>query len=470
MSFPGNYLTNIREYEIIAGQAPAYVDFVTLDSRAADEGALFVALEGERADGHAYALAAIAQGAGVIMGTNRDALIAISDRCSHSETLIMCVPDAQAALWELATQWRADYAGKVVGITGSVGKTSTKELMVQVLSTQFVVSATSGNQNNELGVPLTLLNANPASHYVVVEMGMRGRGQIAELCQIVQPHIGVITAIGPSHIELLGSLEAIAHAKAELFESLPATGLAVYDGDSEWAVLFADSARSEKVVVGTSDSAGLRVSDISLDDNGCGHARVSGLGHEFSIAMSSAGMHQLLNGLLVIAVALHEGVALEHLVHALAHAEAYNGRFRVLTNERRGITVIDDTYNANPLSMAAALETLGVLSATGKKIAVLGDMLELGEDAVAWHGSLADAVCRSGVSVLITYGVLASHIGSVAQEQCALNWLGFGKDEFAVLREAVLRELQEGDVVLVKGSRGMQLERIVEALVNNDVN
>jgi UDP-N-acetylmuramoyl-tripeptide--D-alanyl-D-alanine ligase len=390
---------------------------VVIDSRAAGAGDLFVGLPGEHVDGGRFAVDALAGGAwGVLVAPEH----AEAARCAVPGALI-AAEDPLAALGSLALQWRRALGAQVVGITGSTGKTSTKDVLAAMLAPHRSVVATHANLNTEIGLPLTILGAPEGTEVLVLEMAMRGVGQIAELVAIAEPDVGIITNVGPVHLELLGSMEAVAAAKAELMRDLRPGATAVLP-------------------------AGEPLLDVHLrDDITIARFGLEPLPAGLVLPFSSA--HMLVNARAAVAAARALGVE-------------PTGRVDVTLSAMRGqrielpghVIVVNDCYNANPMSMRAALDDLAV-SADGRRVAVLGDMLELGPDERRFHAEIGEHARAAGVGLLVTVGPLAREMhGDHAVDTAA---------EAAQL----VRELVEpGDTVLVKASRGVGLEVVAEAL------
>jgi UDP-N-acetylmuramoyl-tripeptide--D-alanyl-D-alanine ligase len=400
---------------------------VVIDSREVGAGDLFVGLTGGNLDGGRFAPQALAAGAwGVLVGHEH----ADAARCAPPGTLL-AADDPLAALGQLATAWRRSLGAKVVGITGSTGKTSTKDLLAGMLAPHRRVVATAQNLNTEIGLPLTVLGAPVGTEVLVLEMAMRGAGQIAELAAIAEPDVGVIVNIGPVHLELLGSIEAIAATKAELIAALEPGGTAVIPADEP---LLAPHRRAD---VGT----------VTFGPGG----DVAELPPGLSIPFTSA--HMARNALAALAAARAVGVEPTGAVDvALSNMR---GQRIALAND---IVVVNDCYNANPMSMRAALDDLAA-SAPGRRVAVLGDMLELGPGETGFHQDLGALATTLGVDVLVTVGPLAARIGDTFE--------GGPQHNVADAREAaalVPRLLAPGDTVLVKGSRGVGLEAVAQAL------
>jgi UDP-N-acetylmuramoyl-tripeptide--D-alanyl-D-alanine ligase len=399
---------------------------VVIDSRAVGAGDLFVGLTGGNVDGGRFAPQALASGAwGVLVGPEH----ADAARCAPPGALL-AAEDPLAALGRLATAWRRHLRAQVVGITGSTGKTSTKDLLAGMLAPQRRVVATAQNLNTEIGMPLTILGAPPGTEVLVLEMAMRGAGQIAELAAIAEPDVGVIVNIGPVHLELLGSIEAIAAAKAELIAALRPGGTAVLPAGE--ALL--DPHRRDDVATVTFGPGG------DVDE----------LPATVSLPFTSAHMRR--NALAALAAARAVGVEPAGEID-VALSNLRGQRIAL----RDDIVVVNDCYNANPMSMRAALDDLAA-SARGRRVAVLGDMLELGPGEAAYHDEVGRLATAAGVGLLVTVGPLAERMGAA---------FAGGHRHAADAREAaalVPGLLEPGDTVLVKGSRGVGLEVVAQAL------
>jgi UDP-N-acetylmuramoyl-tripeptide--D-alanyl-D-alanine ligase len=400
---------------------------VVIDSRDVSAGDLFVGLTGGNVDGGRFAPQALASGAwGVLVGPDH----ADAARCAVPGALL-ATEDPLAALGRLATAWRRSLGAQVIGITGSTGKTSTKDLLAGMLAPARRVVATAQNLNTEIGLPLTVLGAPPGTEVLVLEMAMRGAGQIAELAAIAEPDVGVIVNIGPVHLELLGSIEAIAATKAELIAALRPGGTAVLPADEP----LLDPHRREDVTTVTFGPGG----------------DVAELPPGLTVPFTSAHMRR--NSLAALAAARAVGVEPEGEVNvALSNLR---GQRIALPGD---IVVVNDCYNANPMSMRAALDDLAV-SAPGRRVAVLGDMLELGSGERAFHEEIGRVASDTGVGLLVTVGPLAERIGA--------TYAGGSHEHVGTAREAaalVPRLLEPGDTVLVKGSRGVGLEVVAQTL------
>lgn len=470
---------------------------VSWDSRAIRFGDLYVALPGERVDGHRFVAPALRNGARAVLVTMRpdDATCLLAREMGAA---VIEVPNTAHAVTDLARWWRTQLHGLVIGITGSTGKTTTKNLVRDVIAAKRRVVATEGNQNNELGVPKTILSADPETEAIVVEMGMRGLRQIAELCDFVRPHWGLVTNVGTSHIELLGSRENIAAAKSELIASLPAAdGVAFLNGaddmsDALWnhaglqawpsrRVCF-DGSGAYRAQADPSDwrhAHSVWAENIVLDDQGrpgfdlCASGFSEDLGEDGDIAsvqrracrLLLRGAHNVANACAAAAVGMQLGLGIDDVVQALSAAEPEQGRAEVVS-ARGGFTVINDAYNANPDSMRAALNMLASLDVPGSRVAVLGDMLELGDHARACHEDMGRLAAGLGIDCVVCIGEQAQFIAAAAQMA--------GMPAAAVVRADTVSDvlgeldvrLHPGDAVLVKASHSMGLARVVEGLVN----
>lgn len=428
---------------------------VSTDTRSITAGALFVALRGERFDGHNFLQQALDNGA-------RAAIVEETDNAPDGMALIR-VRSTLEAFGALAAAHRKQFDVSVVAVTGSYGKTTTRALIVQALSAKFNVLAPSGNFNNEIGVPQTLLQLDETHGAVVLEMGMRGTGQIAYLANIAQPTVAVITNIGPQHIELLGSLQAIAGAKAEVLPYLPMHGCAVLPADSEHLGFLKQYAACPVVTFGESEAADYRVLDTGADESGNVIFTIQNSELKIEdLKLPLPGRHNAVNAAAALAVAGVLRVPLKDAARALEHVEVPGARMRVV--QANGITIIDDCYNAGPNSMQAALETLRTFPGSGRRVAVLGAMRELGDWTVSEHRKIGAVAAKSAAVVV---GVAeearelveaAKHVGAVPFYS---DWCVDADAAAARVRELV----REGDVVLVKGSRSVGLETVVSALV-----
>lgn len=434
------------------------IDFVgiTTDSRAVKPGELFVALEGENFDGHDYCVKAINLGAtGVVISHTVENL--------PQGIAVFMVDDTLKAYQELAKAYRMKKNGlKVFAITGSNGKTSTKDLLAACLATKYKVVKTQGNFNNEIGLPKTLLDIKDDTDIAVVEMGMRGLGQIAELCAIAEPDSGLITNVGETHMELLGSMENIAKAKSEVVENLPVNGFAVLNGDNEYVVKAANKTKAQPIYFGMSEHCDYKGSEIVTSSSGTSFkCTEKSTGKSVKVHLQLIGEHNVYNALSAIAGAACYNVPLEASAEALATARLTGSRQEIIYIG--DFTFINDAYNASPASMEAALKTLAeakkATKGKARTIAVLADMLELGAISEDAHRRVGRWAKKYNTDYVLTYGDNAVYISE------EVNKLGGRASHFSSRQEAAeqLRILAEaGDIILLKGSNSMHVDKMLE--------
>jgi UDP-N-acetylmuramoyl-tripeptide--D-alanyl-D-alanine ligase len=434
-----------------------------IDSREVRSGDLFVAIVGPNHDAHRFAADVLARGAaGILIESDR-----IEDTLARSDGFIIHVDDTTKALADLARGHRQGFSGPLVAITGSNGKTTTKELCADILGGIGATLATRGNLNNNFGVPLTLLRRSEGDDYAVIEIGMNHRGEIAELAQIAQPTIGVLTNVGTAHIEYLGSRDAIAEEKGDLLASLPSEGIAIIGRDEPTAFAQAKRTRARVLSFGRHSDADLCASAVRFLEEGAFVFELeSPFGHG-EIRVPGLAETMVENALAAAGGAFAAGASFDAVVRGLANHAGVPGRMqpRMLSG---GILVIDDSYNANPQSMRNALETLARLETSGRRIAVLGQMGELGEASDAAHRDIGERVGTLGLDALFVLGDSAE---LVAESACAAGLdpgcVHVGEDHAALAR-ALRAELAKDDRVLFKGSRSAGMEKIIHALEGSD--
>ena len=423
-----------------------------VDTRTPEEGGLFVAVAGERVDGHDFAAQAVAAGAAAVLGS----------RPTDAPTVV--VDDVVRALGLLARHVVDRLDATVLALTGSQGKTGVKDYLAAVLAAAGPTVATAGNFNNEIGVPLTVLRATPETRHLVVEMGARGVGHIRYLCEVAPPSIAAVLNVGTAHIGEFGSREGIASAKGEIVEALPADGTAVLNARDGLVRAMADRTKARVVTFGAGGDVVAR--DITADELGRRSFDLVRHGSAATVHLGQIGAHQVENALAAAAMALAAGIDLDTIADALTDARP-SSRWRMELHERPdGVAVINDAYNANPESMEAALDALHGIGRTGRRtVAVLGEMLELGEGAVSSHRRVGHFAAAAKVDVLVTVGDAAAAIADAASSH--RTWHGqtvvtAGRDEaLAWLRQNVAGS----DVVLVKASRGAALEHVADGLL-----
>ena len=417
------------------------IDGATFDSRQVLRHQLFVPIVAER-DGHDFIGDALKAGAGAYL-TSRPEIVE-----GLGGTAIV-VDDTAQALIDAARWGRTQFPAStiVVGVTGSVGKTSTKDLIVAALSSAKRVVANVRSFNNEQGLPVTILNAPLTTEVLVLEMGMRGLGQIDDLCRIARPHIGVITRVGEAHTELVGGIEGVAQAKGELIEALPPLGVAILNADDERVLAMRSRSVAPVLSYGESTGADVRITDLHLDAHGRALFEVATPSGSASLNLSTPGRHMAHNAAAAIAVGEALGVPLSQMVESLRSATISDRRMQMKTT-RNGALLLDDCYNANPTSMAAAIETLAQIPAT-RKVAVLGIMAEI-ENPESAYVKIAQLAQDGNIEII------------------AVGTDGYGSPAVSI-DEAIERISQYDDssAVLIKGSRVAGLERIVDAVVPN---
>jgi UDP-N-acetylmuramoyl-tripeptide--D-alanyl-D-alanine ligase len=432
-----------------------------VDSRRVIPGSLFVALPGERTDGHRFLAQAIAAGA-VAAIVDRQV-----ERPSEWDVAVVQVPDALVALQELAAWWRRRHAVRVVGITGSTGKTVAKEIVADVVARSFATLRNEGNLNSETGLPITLLRLEPEHEVAVLEMSMYTLGEIARLAEIADPEIGVVLAVHPTHIERAGSIERIAQAKAELPAALPRGGLAVLNADDERVAAMRDVTSAEVRTFGLAPEADVRATDVESHGLAGTEFTIHAPWGERRLRSGTPGRHLVPHALAAAAVAERLGVPFDEVAAALEAGSRAPHRMELRVGTG-GATVVDDTYNASPVSVAAALEFLveTPLPNAGRRIAVLGDMLELGPKEEQLHRAIGDLAART-TDALVTVGTRGRWIADAARSGGA--HLVLEADDAEAAAVLVERDLAPGpgDLVLLKASRGIELDRAVDRLVQS---
>lgn len=430
---------------------------VVTDTRKISEGVLFVALKGERFNGEDFAAEALAKGAaGVVVSESCD-----EKQLEKCQGTVLQVKDTLLAYQLIAKAWRDKFPEiPVVAITGSNGKTTTKDLTAAVLSAKGAVLKTQANFNNEIGLPLTLLGLQKEHKAAVVEIGMRGFHQIEVLAPIASPQIGIVTNVGETHMELLGSLENIAKAKQELVEAIPAGGTVILNVDNKYVagMRAAVKAGVKVITFGLEQAADVKGEAIHTEGNVTKFmVTYANERHEYEVNM--VGRHNVYNTLAAIAAGFAMGLTPAEVREGLSHLEATKMRFEL--QQVKEWNVVNDAYNASPMSMTAAINTLSEL-AKGRKIAVLGDMLELGSVSEEAHLHVGEEVAEHGFTALITRGEMGEFIAKGAEGKGMKEVYRCGSHEEAA--EKLHEILQTGDTLLFKGSRGMAMEKIIDLL------
>ena len=459
--------------ELVCGDKQAQVSGVTIDSRAVEPGCLFVCFVGERVNGNRFARQAIEAGAGAVALSEapEEGLVELAN--AHGCALLRIEgDDAEEFMLRLAAAWRAaNPQWIVVGVTGSVGKTTTKDMLAAGLATRFATHATKGNFNNLIGLPLTLLAASPEDEVIVAEMGMNHKGELSRLTAVARPTVALITNVGTSHIGFLGSRENIARAKAEILEGMTATEEAdgpvrpclVLTDDNDFGGFieqeFSAPAGVEVLRVGPAATSDVRAEGITLDGEGKPTFTLAfSDGWEREVTLDAPGRHVVSDFLIAMAIADRLGADRGAAADAIAHMPQTHMRLEVLSAPGKP-RVIDDSYNASPSSMAAALDVLCSMDCTGRRVAVLGEVGELGDEAARLHGYMGAYAAAKPLDLLVFVG--AEHSGEMAE---AARTMGFSEDRLEVLEsaeralEVIGPVLREGDLVLAKGSRSVGLD------------
>lgn len=437
----------------VAVGARAITAGLTTDSRAVQPGSLFLALCGERFDGNNFAAEASRTAAAVVVSR-------LTGEYDPACTVVL-VPDTLLALQKLATWWRGQLEPlQVIGLTGSSGKTSTKDMTFAVLSQKYRTLATQGNLNNHIGVPLSILRAEKGTEAAVWEMGMNHAGELAPLCRMVQPRIGIITTIGSAHLEYLGSRENIAHEKCTLARALPADGFMIYPATDDFAAYIASQTKAQPLPTGGAKSPVRALNTRSTAQGSSYDLHIDGLGST-RIQLPVPGAHMVSNSLLAAAAAWKSGCSLEQIAAGLASATLTRGR--LACRQVGGYTIVDDTYNANPESMRAALETVAALRGHKRHFAVLGKMGELGESGIAAHADIGWHAAGLGYAAVVIVGEECPEtlaLCAAASERIPALIASTPEEAAAALRQMI----EPGDALLFKGSRSAGMERTLYAL------
>lgn len=440
--------------KILYGSRDTIVSSVSFDSRKLKPGSLFIPLRGERFDGHEFIDDAVKKGAKALLADRRIEF-------ASKGVSVIAVEDTLTAFQRLAGWYRNQFNVEFIAVTGSTGKTTTKNIVAGVLTKKFQVLKTPGNYNNHIGLPATIMNLDKSYQAAVIEMGMSGYGEIRNLTRIIRPRISVVTNIGMSHIERLGSRQGILKAKMEVFEEMAQSAVAVINADDK---LFYDASKSLNmpVVYYGLDKGDYRATDISVKEDSRTSFTLLAEGCKFTVDLSLPGRHNVYNALAAVAVARQFEIDYHDIIEALGELEGERMRLAI-TDTPSGFKVINDAYNASPDSMKGALEVLRDVPGQ-RKIAVLSDMLEMGEYAEEGHRLVGEYAVESGADILIAVGKDSRFIAEEARQRgmspgCVYYFET--KKEAAGLLERIIKKR---DVILVKGSRGMRMEELVNRI------
>ncbi len=437
---------------------------VSIDSRTVQAGELFFCIQGDRFDGHDFISAVLAKkAAGIVLADakrlNRDV------DANATSSFIIEVPDTLVALQDLARFYRSRIGAKVIGVTGTNGKTTTKEMIASVSETRFKTHKTQGNLNNHIGLPLSLLKMDTDHEVAILEMGMSAAGEIRLLADIARPDMGLITNISEAHLEELKTIRNVQSAKGELFTALESHHTAIINADDPLVLELAKTLRSKKITYGIENPADVKASNIRPRNNEGFDFNIRLFDQEFAVSLPFLGACNIYNALAAVATGHSLGLSPNDMVTGLGRCQLMGQRYEIIQNE--STTLINDAYNANPRSMEESLNVLTQYKTSGRKIFVVGDMLELGDLSQSAHRELGEKVAKLSVDVLVAVGDLAALVAEGARQA------GMEKDHivnFASKDEAkayLHQNLQSNDCILFKGSRGAQLEEIVQALTEH---
>lgn len=465
-SIGGSYMQKISCKEVleavkgtlISGDINTEFNSVSTDSRKISGGELFIPIVGERFDGHEFVESSLRDGALGAFTQNSQAPV--------EGKVVIKVEDTLKALRELATWYRSNFKIPFVGITGSVGKTSTKDMVANVLSQSLNVLKTQGNFNNEIGLPLTIFNLDSSHEAGVLEMGMSGLGEISRLTSIVKPDIAIITNIGLSHIEKLGSRQNILKAKLEILEGLNERGLAILNGDDELLSGTKGLLKFRTLYYGIGEEADLQAYNVMSAGEQGTHFNVTIDGKEYHVQVPVPGIHNVYNALAAIAAGTELKIPMNLIIKGIS--EFSPGKMRLNIINHKEMKIIDDVYNASPNSMEAAMSVLKEVGGNNRTIAILGDMLEMGDWAEEAHINVGKYAAAKNIDIILTVGENGMNIARGASEAglSSERVYSFGNNQ--EINDFLQGYVKAGDVILIKGSRGMKMEQIVEKLTSGD--
>lgn len=442
-------IANLSGGRLLQGDPESLVDAVSTDTRQIAPGALFVALSGERFDGHDFLPAAIEAKASALMVSRRP-----DDLDDFGDSAVIEVEDTLTGLQELARGYRRQLRARAVVITGSNGKTSTKDMIREVLGSRYRVAATKGNFNNHIGLPLSILNTGPEDDYAVWEIGMNHPGEIAPLAEIAAPDLAVITNIGTAHIGNMGSREAIAEEKGRLAEALTSNGVLILNANDDFTASIRRRTAARVVTAGM-DAGEVRASGLEIHEDGTTFELENG-NDTVRVKLPIPGRHMVSNALLAAAVGFECGLTAEQIGRALTNVRLTPGRLQILQHE--GVRIINDAYNANPDSMRASLATVGAMNGAGKKFAILGEMGELGGESEQAHREIGQLALAEGFHHIcsVSDGARGFTESLEANPSQAIHHFQNHQEAAVFLRDHAL----PGDVVLLKGSRSAAMDTI----------
>ena len=441
---------------LLSGNMDAEINSLCIDSRKLEKGDFFIPICGDNFDGHTFIAGAIKSGAGGYL-TSRE-----NEGIEHEGLVVIRVNDTLKAYQSIAELHRDKFDIPVVAVTGSVGKTSTKDMIYEVLSKKYNILKTEGNLNNHIGLPMTLLKLNDEHQAAVVEMGMSGLGEISTLSKMAKPHIVIITNVGLAHIGKLGSRQNILKAKMEILDGMDKDGLVVLNGDDGLLFGLKDLLAHKVIFYGLEETVDINGYNTKITEDSHTTFNIQVINQEYSVMVSVPGLHNVYNALAAITVGLRFKVPMQDIIDGIKSFKSGKMRMNIVALEK-GIKVINDAYNANPNSMEEALRVVKDISGA-RKIAVLGDMLELGEWTRQAHMDIGKSVVSNGINYLVTLGENSKYIAEGAAN------LGMSQRKISAcetieqVNEYLKSMIRENDIILVKGSRGMKMEGIVDFL------
>ena len=451
VEFTLEQVVNIVKGKVLKEKSKRFKAVLT-DTRKVTPESLFIALAGENFDGHDFCLQAIENGAtGLIVSREYSSM-----ELNQLNATIIKVEDTLMAYQKIANAHRKHFNIPVIAITGSNGKTTTKDITAAILGAKWNVLKTQANYNNEIGLPLTLLQLDEKHDAAVVEMGMRGFGQIEQLAKIAEPTIGIITNVGETHMELLGSVENIAKAKSELIDSIPSSGVVVLNYDNPYVKNMVEKVKGKVITFGLDKNADICATNIICNDLNSSFDCIY-LGKTYKLQLPMLGKHNIYNALAAIAVGVYLGLTINEVQQGLNDLSVTKMRLEI--SQMGAYKIINDAYNASPASMQAAIETLSEIT-DNRKIAVLGDMLELGDIAIEAHRNVGKSLAEKKVDIVITLGHLGKEIANAAKENGIEQVYACNSHEEAA--RILKNVLAESDTILFKGSRGMKMEKIID--------
>jgi UDP-N-acetylmuramoyl-tripeptide--D-alanyl-D-alanine ligase len=463
--FPADEVVTATGGKLLQGEAACRLRGVSTDSRQLVQGNLYIPLKGDRFDGHDFLGEAIARGAGgLLMDAHHAGMLETVSKIPGSCPVIV-VEDTLRALGDLARFWRRRSGQPVIAITGSSGKTTTKEMTAAVLEQTFSVLKTEGNLNNLIGLPLTLLRLERSHDLAIVELGTNARGEIKRLTEIAEPDIGLVTNIGPAHLEGLKTLENIREEKGDLYGTMSRSGVAVFNADDEAMAPLRRLWTGRTVTYGVISQADLTASDIAKEGVAGQSFRLNCGPDSVSVRLSASGMHNIYNALAAAALSRASGLGIDKISQGLRNFRPVTARFEIhcLPN---GAFLVDDTYNANPASVREALKTIQTLKGSSRSVAILGDMLELGPSAEQLHEAVGLEAAATDVGRLYLKGPLSRSTAAGAAKGGLPGERIRSFENADEIVDPILSFVEQGDWILVKGSRRMKMEEIVKKILD----